>query len=524
MTNTRIASPSPAGGGWTRVGREKEARACDRSGVAQDGISLRSGFRAHLATAVAVAALLVAASAHATLPGGVARAFLDAGIPLSSVAVVVRESGEPQALFTHDADRPLNPASVMKLVTTYAALDLLGRDYRWKTEAYLGGRLANRTLRGNLILKGYGDPKVTIEQWQAFMADLRARGLDRVTGDLVLDRSYFKVPEHDPAAFDQEPLRPYNVGPDALLVNFKSFRLVFAPDAPRGAVAVRAYPPLQELQVDGLPQLSNGDCGEWRALLGAAWVNEPASATAAFSGRYPQSCGEREWYVALLDHPTYVHGMFATYFRTAGGQFDGGLREGRVPKSGVPFAVMESAPLYDIVRDVNKLSNNVMARQIFLTLATTHHPPPATPALAADAVQRWLKDRKVAMPGLVLENGSGLSRRERASANGLARLLASADHSPVREEFASSLAVAALDGTVQKRFRDGTVAGQALLKTGSLEGVRALAGYVIDAEGRRYIVVAIINHANAARGAAALDYLVQWVYQEAGHWDPALRR
>ena len=185
---------------------------------------------------------------------------------------------------------------------------------------------------------------------------------------------------------------------------------------------------------------------------------------------------------------------------------------------------MESAPLYDIVRDVNKLSNNVMARQIFLTLATTRHPPPATPALAADVVQKWLKEKKLAMPGLVLENGSGLSRRERLTVNGLAHLLATADRSPVREEFASSLAVAAMDGTVQKRFRDGSVAGQALLKTGSLEGVRALAGYVINAEGRRFIIAAIINHPNAARGGTALDYLVQWVYQEGGTYDPALRR
>ncbi len=173
--------------------------------------------------------------------------------------------------------------------------------------------------------------------------------------------------------------------------------------------------------------------------------------------------------------------MFTTYFRAAGGTFDGGLREGRPPRDGTPFAVMQSAPLYDIVRDVNKLSNNVMARQIFLTLATTKHPPPATTALATDVVQQWLRERKIPVPGLVIENGSGLSRRERISANGLARLLASADRSPVREEFVSSLAVAAMDGTVQKRFRDGTVAGQALLKTGSLEGVRALAGYVIDA-------------------------------------------
>jgi len=176
------------------------------------------------------------------------------------------------------------------------------------------------------------------------------------------------------------------------------------------------------------------------------------------------------------------------------------------------------------VRDVNKLSNNVMARQIFLTLATTRHPPPATPALAADVVQRFLKERRIPMPGLVMENGSGLSRNERVTAGGLAQLLAAADRSAAREEFASSLAVAATDGTVQKRFQNGTVAGQALLKTGTLEGVKALAGYVIDAESRRWIVVAIINHPNAARGQAALDTLVQWVYRSAGTWDPKSRR
>lgn len=479
--------------------------------------------RATWATGIAAVMAAAMSPAHATLPSGVSRAFLDAGIPLSSIGIVVREAGQPQPLFAHEADKPLNPASVMKLVTTYAALDLLGPDYRWKTEAYAAGRIANGTLAGNLVLKGYGDPKITIEQWQAFMTELRARGVNRVTGDLVLDRSHFKLAEHDPAAFDQEPLKPYNVGPDALLVNFKAVRFQFTPEGTNNGVAIRVDPPLPEVAVSARPLLAGGDCGDWRTLVAPTWIDLRTTASATFAGRYASACGERDWYVALLDHPTYVHGMFTAYFRAAGGTFDGGLREGRPPRDGTPFAVMQSAPLYDIVRDVNKLSNNVMARQIFLTLATTRHPPPATPALAAETVAHWLKERKVPVPGLVIENGSGLSRRERISANGLARLLASADRSPVREEFASSLAVAAMDGTVQKRFRDGTVAGQALLKTGSLDGVRALAGYVIDAQGRRFIVTAIINHANAARGAAALDYLVQWVYQEAGHWDPALR-
>jgi D-alanyl-D-alanine carboxypeptidase/D-alanyl-D-alanine-endopeptidase (penicillin-binding protein 4) len=470
------------------------------------------------------ATLLFACSAAAELPRPVDQAFVDAQVPLRSVALVVQEVGAAQPLFAHNPARPMNPASVMKLVTTFAALELLGRDYRWKTEAYLGGPLDGGVLRGDLIIKGYGDPKLTIEQWQAFMATLRAKGLDRVAGDLGVDRTWFKPARHDPAAFDKEPLKPYNVGPDALLVSFNSVRFVFAPNAAGDAVELRAEPPLAEVALGAPPRIGAGDCGDWRSAVGAKFVNRGASASASFAGSFAASCGERDWYVALLDHPHFAYAMFSTYFREAGGLFNGGLRDVQAPTGIAPFATLESPPLYDIVRDVNKLSNNVMARQIFLTLATTRHPPPATPALAADVVQRFLKERRIPMPGLVIENGSGLSRRERVTAGGLAQLLAAADRSDAREEFASSLAVAATDGTVQKRFQNGTVAGQALLKTGTLEGVKALAGYVIDAESRRWIVVAIINHAGAARGQAALDALVQWIYRGAGNWDPKSQR
>jgi D-alanyl-D-alanine carboxypeptidase/D-alanyl-D-alanine-endopeptidase (penicillin-binding protein 4) len=472
------------------------------------------------------AALLgfVAVAAHATLPRAVGRAFLDAGIPLNHVAIVVQDTAKLQPLFAYDQNRPRNPASVMKLVTTFAALDLLGPDYRWRTEAYLGGALVDGVLHGDLILKGYGDPKITVEQWQSFMAQLRAKGLEAIDGDLALDRSLFALPAYDPAAFDHEPLKPYNVGPDALLVNFKSLKVTLAPDAIAANVSVHADPPLDAVTLGAPPPLSADDCSDWRTQATPAIEDHGDRAAIVFRGTYPASCGERDWWIAMLDHPHYVRAMFDTYFRAAGGRFSGGLKQRSVPAGAIPFAVLESPPLYDIVRDVNKLSNNVMARQIFLTLATTSSSPPATPAKAAATVKRWLAARKLAMPGLVLENGSGLSRRERNTAGGLNRLLMAANASPVRDEFASSLAVAAVDGTLERRFHNGDVAGQALLKTGSLEGVRALAGYVIDATGRRFTVVAIVNDRNAARAAPALDFLVQWVYRNGAAWDSAQQR
>ncbi len=456
--------------------------------------------------------VLSAGNADAALPRAVARAFLDEGIPLTAVSAYVREAEAVRPLVSHRPGKPMNPASTMKLVTTFAALELLGSDYRWKTEAYADGPLVGSTLEGNLVLKGYGDPKITIEQFQALVATLRATGLASIRGDLVLDRSYFAPLAHDPAAFDTEPLKPYNVGPDALLVNFKSVRFVFAPNAAGDATDVRAEPALDSVALHGAPQLVAGDCGAWRSALGASFDNRADAAGATFSGRYPASCGERDWYVALLDHPHYVLAMFARYWKDAGGNFAGGVREGRAPPGAKPMATLHSPPLYDAVRDINKLSNNVMARQLFLTLATTAHAPPATTAHATEAVRHWLAKRKLGFPELVMENGSGLSRRERIAAQSMARLLLAADASKVRSEFVSSLAVAATDGTVRKRFTDDDVADQALLKTGSLEGVRALAGYVFGPGGRRYVIVCFVNHRNAGGAQPALDLLVEWIY------------
>lgn len=461
---------------------------------------------------LAVLLLGVALAAQAELPRPIARAFLDAGVALDHVAVVVRRVDAPRALFEHQPDVPMNPASAMKLVTTFAALEILGREYRWRTEAYLGGPLVDGTLRGDLVLKGYGDPKITIEPWQAFMRELRARGLERIEGDLVLDRTHFRLPPHDPASFDNEPMRPYNVGPDALLVNFKAVRFAFAPSPAGDTVELRVEPPLPQIAVGAPPTLVDGPCSDWRGNLSAAFISQPRVAAASFPGQYSRSCGARDWHLSLLDHANYVHGMFSTYFAEAGGSFGGAVRDGAAPSS-QPFAVLESPPLYDVVRDVNKLSNNVMARQLFLTLGVAGGRPPATTERAAAAVERWLAQRRIAMPGFRIENGSGLSRNERVTAGGLAALLAAANASPVRDEFATSLAVAATDGTLERRMHNANAAGQALLKTGSLEGVRSLAGYVIDASGRRWILVAIVNHPNAARSTAALDATAEWVYR-----------
>lgn len=459
--------------------------------------------------------LLLSGSSGAALPRPIARAFLDQRIPLAAVGVYVQEIGALKPLLAHRPSQPMNPASTMKLVTTFAGLELLGPDYRWSTEAYADGPVVAGVLNGNLVLKGRGDPKITFEQFHELIVRIRAGGLSAIRGDLVLDRTWFDTGAYDPAAFDAEPLRPYNVGPDALAVNFKSVRFVFAPNIARDLVEVRVDPPMANVAIRGAPVLATGDCGDWHSTLLADFADHGDSAEATFRGRYPMACGERDWYVSLLDHPHYVLNLFTRTWADIGGTFAGSVRDARTPVSAQRLAALDSAPLYEVVRDINKLSNNLMARQLFLTLAITAYPPPATTAHAAAAVERWLAKRKLKFPELVLINGSGLSRHERIAAQSMARLLIAADTSPVRNEYISSMAVAATDGTVGKRFQNDEVADQAFLKTGTLEGVRAIAGYVFGPTGRRFVVVCFVNHPSASRAQVPIDALVRWVYDSA---------
>jgi D-alanyl-D-alanine carboxypeptidase/D-alanyl-D-alanine-endopeptidase (penicillin-binding protein 4) len=455
--------------------------------------------------------------AQEALPAVVAQALAAARIPAASTAVVVQEVGAPRPAVSLNAEAPMNPASVMKLLTTFAGLELLGPAYRWRTDAYAVGALREDVLEGDLLLRGYGDPKLTFESFWLLLRALRDRGLREVRGDLVLDRSHFDTPPHDAARFDAEPLRPYNVGPDALLLSFKAVRFQFVPDSERNKVIVSAQPRPESLDVVSVVRLTNGPCGDWREKLRADYRVAAAPAPrsrALFTGEYAASCGERNWSVSLLSHRDFVGGVFRQLWPELGGVLAGGVREGRAPPEAKLLYSHESAPLAEIVRDINKFSNNVMARQLYLTLGAEASRPPARNDKSLAAVRAWLSQKGLEIPELVIENGSGLSRIERISAQNLAALLLAAFRSPVMPEFVSSLPVVAVDGTLRKRMKGESVAGQAHIKSGTLAEVRAWAGYVLDRAGRRYVVVMLVNHPAAGQAQPAAEALLRWVYEQ----------
>ncbi|ABE46505.1 D-alanyl-D-alanine carboxypeptidase/D-alanyl-D-alanine endopeptidase [Polaromonas sp. JS666] len=498
--------------------------------------SPRARLKAHLAAGLLAGLISLtsipaaAQTAAQALPPEVAALLAQARVPRDALAAVVVDAapalnGQSAPLLSWRASAAMNPASVMKLVTTYAALELLGPSFTWNTPVYVDGTVADGVLQGNLIIQGRGDPKLVLERLWLLLRRVQGLGIKSITGDILLDRSAFALTAQNSGDFDGEPLRPYNAAPDALLINYKSVVMTFAPHPGSGIASVSFEPPLANVQMQASVPLSAGqgagasllECGDYRGRLKADF-SDPFRIT--FSGSYPAGCGEKVWPVAYIDPTSYAERAVAGLWQDMGGRLGGRVREGRAPLGVKPAFEVVSPTLAEVIRDINKYSNNVMAQQLFLTLSLVPGQPrpgglddAASNEASREVVRSWWRERLGEQDMPVLDNGSGLSRLERATPQGLARLLQTAYVSGAMPELMASLPISGVDGTL-RRSKSRMSQGWAHLKSGSLRDANALAGYVHTPSGRRLVVVAIVNHPNAPAARPALEALVNWALKE----------
>ncbi len=430
-----------------------------------------------------------------------------ANVPLEAAGVVVTSAdGAGKALVSLNAQQAFNPASVMKLYTTYGALELLGAPYTWKTQILSNGKLHGNTLTGDVFIKGSGDPSLKLQDVWRLLRELRLAGVKHISGDWVLDRSIFADDKTDPYQFDGDGARPYNVAPDGLLMALNATRLLFKP-SDTGWLVTADPLPLGWVQ-QGAVASTAGACGDWRSKLVYSFKPAAGGGVVSLGGSIPKACGTQELYRAIAPAQAYAAGLVKTLWAELGGTHTGSYSAGATPADASLLAEIESDPLSTIIRDINKRSNNVMARMLYLNLARTAQ---ANKPAAEARLRAWLGSAGLNDPALVLDNGSGLSREERSTPAALIKLLQYAYAGPMMPEFMSSLAVVAQDGTVAKRM--GPAAGSAHLKTGTLRDSAALAGYVLGASGKRYALAAMVNHANVAGARSVFDKLVLWVQQ-----------
>ena len=465
---------------------------------------------------LALLLLLAAAAKAQSLPAEVEAALLHAKVPREALSMLVVDAeGRASARVSHRAGVAMNPASVMKLVTTYAALDLLGPAFTWSTPVYVEGAVRDGTLYGNLHIRGQGDPKLVLERLWLLLRRVQGLGVRTISGDIVLDHSAFARGEADPGQFDGEPLRPYNVAPDALLLNYKSVVMTFVPDRTNNSAQVQFDPPLAGVVFQSTVPLSGGDCGDYRGTLRADF-SDPGRIR--FAGSYPAACQEKVWPVAYVDPRSYSSRAVEAMWLEMGGKLGGSVREGRLAAAAgvtpAPTFELLSPSLAEVIRDINKFSNNVMAQQLFLTLGlqARNSAGAATLEGAREVVRRWWQERMAGAEAPTMDNGSGLSRSERITTLSLAKMLQTAYLSPQMPELLASLPVAGIDGTMRRNR--SRAAGNAHLKTGSLRDVAAIAGYVHGSSGRRYVLIAIVNHANAGAARPAFDALLDWTMKD----------
>ena len=451
------------------------------------------------------------ATPGAGVPAPVAQVISAQRLPTSAVSFAILDPETGRVVLSQNPDTPRSPASTIKVVTTFAALEVLGPAYTWHTRASIRGAITQGVLDGDLILQGGGDPYMTLERWWSFAHALRTKGLKTIHGDIVVDNTAFSLPPEDPGEFDGRPNRPYNVVPDALMVNFQSIEFRVLPDADARRVDVLASPAPVNLAIENHVRLAAGRCG------GAAGRVDFKVASArwdrvVFSGALSPHCAERSITRVVLQPATYAFGTFVELWRELGGEITGKLRVEAAPADAQALLTFDSLSLGEIVRLTNKFSSNLMARHLLLTMGEERSGSPATLEKGAAAIAEWGRARGLDLQAMDIDNGSGLSRSTHISALQMAHALSEAYHSPYAPEFLASLPLAGIDGTLRSRMKLSP-AGAVRLKTGHLDGVSGVAGYVTTASGKSYVLVSLINHIRADLGAGEPVHaaLVTWM-------------
>lgn len=447
-----------------------------------------------------------------SLPESLQKIIKQSAIDKNGIGLFIQavDTSEPVAVF--QADQPLNPASVIKLVTTVASLGILGSGYRWTTEVAYTGELKNNTLHGDLYFRGNGDPYMTPERFWRLLNRVSIYGIRNISGNVYVDNSYFLPVPVDYGAFDKRPYRTYNVGPNALLVGFQATEFHFS--VAKNKVDIVAFPMSPKLKIVNKVKLKRGGCGAWSKRIRLDTQSIDGLQRVVFSGRYGRDCGRRVLYRRVTEASDHFQHFFLPIWQQLGGSVKGQVTHSVLPEDFQPVLQQESISLSEAIRLINKFSNNVMTRQVLLSMGAQSYGAPGTTQKGIDAINEWLEQRNLYDSSLRLDNGAGLSRESRVSAAMLGKLLKYVYQQAYMPEFIASLPVAGYDGTMANRFKGESLQGRAHIKTGLLDDVQTMAGYVTALSGKRYVVVLLQNHrkANTAAAERLQNRLIEWVY------------
>jgi serine-type D-Ala-D-Ala carboxypeptidase/endopeptidase (penicillin-binding protein 4) len=469
---------------------------------------------------IAASSAPYAAAQSATAPPASIQQLLQkSNLPLTALGAVVMRVSDQQVVWSHQPEVAMQPASTMKVVTAIVGLEKLGPAYRGRVDLATQAPLADGVLRGDLVLRGFGNADVTWEDFQRMLLRVRDNGIRRIDGNLVVDRNFFRPARIDLGLppFDEAPEFRYNVIPDALLINTNLAQFDIETDG--SIFQIRLTPKLPGVSVISNMAFADHACDKW----GTGWKiptvqkSGDGEIRVYLEGSFPRNC-RISTNLNVIDRTDYTERLFRGLWKQLGGEFSGHVIEGApnaiTDANGFRvLAEQRSRPLAEVARNINKDSDNTMTRMVFLTLGTGAAADPSQSTLenADREVRAWLRANNIDDTGFVSDNGSGLSRIARISATQLASVLQAAYRSKWAPELLSSLPIVGVDGSMRNRLKTGPATELARIKTGSLRNVVSVAGYVTNTSGEVHVVVAMINddRAIAAGGRQILDAILE---------------
>ncbi|WP_422548453.1 D-alanyl-D-alanine carboxypeptidase/D-alanyl-D-alanine-endopeptidase [Psychrobacter glacincola] len=461
-------------------------------------------------------------------------------------------------LLSHQPDIARTPASTMKLVPSFIALDTLGADFVWHTRVYHTGIVIGDTLLGDLVIQGSGDPKMTHERLQQLLYKVKTAGIRHIDGDIIVDSAIFNHVTKDPAAFDNAPLRPYNASPDGFLVNFSTIAIQSYP-LDNVQAQLTYTPQLADYKLPSTINIRSSACGQARYSLSPQWQ----ATQLTFDTSLPDNCGDHAFYVAYPDAKDFAARVIKAKWQALDNTLTGNVIAqetpynntnptsarglAALPMSPLPIVSYPSLNLTQQIYDINHFSNNVMTEQVALSIGAYHKPSDKTvnptinktidkaintqrslyqfdkptttsyPA-ALQTINEWWQTH-LSTPPPHLTNGSGLCRDCTISAANLSELLIYAYSHPSFDAYVNSLGIAGVSGTISahsERLPESNAIGRAWIKTGTLNNVTSMAGYVKGLSGQDYVVVGLINNEQALNAYTArpvLDAMLDWTAQ-----------
>ncbi len=443
------------------------------------------------------------------LPQAINEEIRKSGIAEKDISIYIKEAGKGgKVVALLNEHKTRIPASVIKVLTTYASVLKLGFDYRWPTKFYTTGTLQNGVLQGDLLIKGFGDPTLNAEDLEKITSEIREEGIREIRGDIVIDRSYFEVGNKDSSGFDENLYSAYNAMPDAMMFNE---RVVTVCVIPKENKVHKKHADESYKVVDQLEHVNKPCTGRYswpRVKIDKSEVVP----TVFLQGKISKRCGKRN--ICQVITKPYKSFYYALKDRLIqeGISVRGGLKLRKIPKEARELFTHYSDSLEEIISETAKESNNLYARHLLLLLGAKLYGAPATMKKGRDAVKYILDSRGALGEGkLKIDNGSGLSRTSKMNAKLLADMYDDA-YDRYGSRWMETLSIAGVDGTIKKRFRNTVVNKRAWMKTGTLRQVKNIGGYVKNRAGKFYTVVIMINSPKAKyRGAKLQDEIMEWL-------------